>query len=384
MTDAWVDGSFRSQEAGWAFVVLDGGNYIYEDCGSDVPAEFLAHRNVAGEIYAVLRLLDFCRENGITQIRVHHDYTGLQAWAEGTFKANTVLTKYYKKYVADSGVSIEWIKSEGHSGETWNEYADKLAKFAIGILKEPPALPEPEEQAAPEPAPEEELDESIDISALKHIDLRKLLEEKQSSQAGGSLPQPVQSIPQMAYSGEEASLGREEAFARARSLEEDGRFPEACELLKPFMNKNLSDSEIAFYLHCMSDCGSEQAEKAVSKAEMLLEQRPGSKMINRELCTALYKARIVPAVTALSLTGALYSGGREACIRLLEISSASPTILDMILPFMRLAKSVGDRELLARIGRAADPGIISDAGVKIGSATYSKRREFTSLVRQDQ
>ena len=54
MTEAWVDGAFRDKSCGWAFAVLEDGEFIFEDCGSDVPYEYLTHRNVAGEIYAVL------------------------------------------------------------------------------------------------------------------------------------------------------------------------------------------------------------------------------------------------------------------------------------------------------------------------------------------
>ncbi len=343
----------------------------------------MTHRNVAGEIFAVLKLLDFCNENEVTALKVHHDYTGLQAWAEGTFKANTVLTKYYKSYVDQAGVSVEWVKTEGHSGDTWNEYADKLAKYAIGVLKEPPVLPETAPAAAAEP--EEELDESIDIYALKHVDLRRLMAEKaepaREPDPPEEMPQPVQPIPQMgAGEPEETCGGKDEAFARARSLAEEERYMEAWQLLKPFMNNTLSDGEIASFLSYMASSSRKQAEKACRKAESLLAMRPGARLIERAYCQALFNARIVPCLTESLLTEESYVEGRKACEKLLAVSVSSPTILDMVLPFLRISRRVGDRQFLARVGHAVDPAVLSDEPVKIGGRSFSRRQEFRELT----
>ncbi len=408
MTDAWVDGSFRNNTAGWAFVVLEDGEYLCEEYGTDVPPEFLSHRNVAGEIFAVLKLLDFCGENDIGAVNIHHDYTGLQAWAEGTFKSNTVLTKYYKNYVASSGVRVTWFKTESHTGEVWNEYADKLAKYAIGALDKVPALPgDTEERAAVrrETGGDPENGGPIDIYSLKHVDLRSMLENKQKEKTAGNkktdkeagketakeagkdtppeaaIPQPVQDIPQMSYElPPENGTTPAEAFGSAEALAKEERFMEAWQLLKPFMNNTLSDDRVAFYLKCMTGASPELARKACSTAEKCLLMRHDSRAIQKELVRALFKGFIEPCLVAPALTSEDYENGRRACIKLLEISSTSPSVMDKVLPFMRVAFCAGDRAFLSSIKTRVDPGVLSDKPVRLGGGLYSKRREFLFLT----
>jgi ribonuclease HI len=128
---AWVDGSYIQQgsraAAGWGLVVQREGVTILETGGSDIPREAYKHRNIAGEVVAVLRLLEWCEREGVTDVVIHYDYAGLSSWATGAWQARTEFTIGYREAVRRSPVRARWRKVLAHSGEPCNERADQLA-----------------------------------------------------------------------------------------------------------------------------------------------------------------------------------------------------------------------------------------------------------------
>ncbi len=137
-TDAihvWVDGSCLQNgndrlHFGWAYVILDGERELHRASGHDVPVEARRHRNVAGEIQAVLRALEWCREHGIAAATIHFDYEGLASWVQGTWKTRTSFTRVYVERVRALGMSLTWHKVQAHSGTAYNELVDRLAREA--------------------------------------------------------------------------------------------------------------------------------------------------------------------------------------------------------------------------------------------------------------
>lgn len=92
---------------------------------------FNSHRNVAGELLAVIKAIETCIEKNINIVKVCYDYTGIENWAEGRWNTNTPLTIKYKKKIKHFrkiGIKIKWEKVKAHSGIKENETADKLAK----------------------------------------------------------------------------------------------------------------------------------------------------------------------------------------------------------------------------------------------------------------
>lgn len=98
--------------------------------GNDVPIEALEHRNVAGEIMAVLKAVAWSRKHRRRAITIHYDYQGLASWISGEWQAKTPFTQAYAKTVRDSGLKIHWVKVKSHSGEPFNDLADQLAREA--------------------------------------------------------------------------------------------------------------------------------------------------------------------------------------------------------------------------------------------------------------
>jgi len=90
-------------------------------------------RNVAGELAAVGHVLNWCQREGIPEIDLYYDYEGIEKWAKGRWKTNQPLTKRYAAFVKKSPVRIQFHKVKAHTGNRWNEEADRLAK--AGALK---------------------------------------------------------------------------------------------------------------------------------------------------------------------------------------------------------------------------------------------------------
>lgn len=137
-TDAihiWVDGSCLPNSKGrllfgWAYVILDNKRELHRASGHDVPAEARRHRNVAGEIQAVLQALAWCRAHDIAAATIYFDYQGLASWVEGTWKTRTAFTQAYAEQVRALGMPLTWHKVQAHSGEPYNELVDQLARAA--------------------------------------------------------------------------------------------------------------------------------------------------------------------------------------------------------------------------------------------------------------
>jgi viroplasmin and RNaseH domain-containing protein len=133
--EIWVDGSCFPQadgslRLGWGLLVKKNGIEIHRDKGNDIPQEAVDHRNVAGEILAILKAIQWCQSRGIKEMTIYYDYQGLESWATGAWRAKLPFTQTYAQTVKESGATIHWIKVRAHSGIPENEIVDQLAKEA--------------------------------------------------------------------------------------------------------------------------------------------------------------------------------------------------------------------------------------------------------------
>ena len=134
--EIYVDGSYNSAtgEFSYGMVVLLGGQEeTYSQSFQD--EELATMRNVAGEIKGAEAAMQYALDHGIREIAIYHDYEGIAKWCLGEWKTNKEGTKAYKAFYdkAKSRVKIRFVKVAGHSGNKYNDMADKLAKEALGI-----------------------------------------------------------------------------------------------------------------------------------------------------------------------------------------------------------------------------------------------------------
>ncbi len=125
---AFVDGSFIDGCTGYGAVILRDKDVVTELSGKVDSPEAFNSRQVAGEIQAVIEVLEWCKSQNINEITIFYDFQNIEKWATGKFRTNTPMTQAYKEYVDNSFVKITWVKVESHTGIELNDRADVLAK----------------------------------------------------------------------------------------------------------------------------------------------------------------------------------------------------------------------------------------------------------------
>lgn len=133
---AYVDGSFSSGKIfGCGCTILKDGEVIAEISKAYEDEELATMRNVAGEIKASELAMQYALDNGYTSLSIYHDYQGIASWCLGEWKTNKAGTIAYKQFYDDikDKLKVHFIKVKGHSGDEYNEMADRLAKKALGI-----------------------------------------------------------------------------------------------------------------------------------------------------------------------------------------------------------------------------------------------------------
>lgn len=133
---AYVDGSFSEvlQKYSFGSVVfepnVEGFKQFY---GIDDDSLSLQSKNVAGELLGVTTITTWAIKNHYKQLLFIYDYEGIEKWVTGIWKANTVLTQTYVEFMKSkmNEINIFFEKVVAHSGDKYNDMADKLAKYAL-------------------------------------------------------------------------------------------------------------------------------------------------------------------------------------------------------------------------------------------------------------
>lgn len=133
---AYVDGSYNVATKEYACGVVlfhDGKTETFSKKFAD--PERAEMRNVAGEIEGSMCAMNYCLEHDIRELTIYYDYAGVEHWCTGAWKANKEGTRAYRDYYekVSQRVRIHFVKVKGHSGDKYNDMADKLAKQAIGL-----------------------------------------------------------------------------------------------------------------------------------------------------------------------------------------------------------------------------------------------------------
>ena len=133
---AYVDGSYNvaNNQFSYGMVLLDGEQELkFQQFFID--EELASMRNVAGEIKGAEAAMRYAVEQGFYKLYIYHDYEGIAKWCQGEWKTNKEGTKAYKAYfdsIRDK-LQVVFVKVAAHTGDKYNEMADKLAKEALGI-----------------------------------------------------------------------------------------------------------------------------------------------------------------------------------------------------------------------------------------------------------
>lgn len=127
---AYVDGSYDPSTgyAGYGFCIIRHRIKIYEEHGSISDPH--QSRNVTGEVTAAQRAVEWAIERNYTDLILYYDYTGIELWANGTWRSRTIVSDNYRVFIQQAirNINIDFRKVKSHSGNEWNNYADFLAR----------------------------------------------------------------------------------------------------------------------------------------------------------------------------------------------------------------------------------------------------------------
>jgi len=128
---AYIDGSYdkRTGAVGSGGIIFYQNQEIPFSFGTKEP-QYAEFWNVSGELLAAMYVMRFALEKGVTSCALYYDYMGIEMWATGAWKRNNTLTKSYAAFAQNimKSVALQFYKVAAHTGNTYNEMADQLAK----------------------------------------------------------------------------------------------------------------------------------------------------------------------------------------------------------------------------------------------------------------
>lgn len=132
---AYVDGSFDKKIRRYSFgcVLLTPDGEIIRESGSGNDPKSLELRNVTGEMLGAMFAVKWAIRHGYPAVEICYDYAGIEQWATHGWQAKNDLTKQYAAYMdrCREHIFISFTKIAAHTGDTYNEEADQLAKKAL-------------------------------------------------------------------------------------------------------------------------------------------------------------------------------------------------------------------------------------------------------------
>lgn len=133
---AFTDGSYdKTQDlVSYGIVYITDSKFNQIVRGNFMQSKvFNESMNITGELQAVVEAMEYALGNGYLKLAVFHDLEGVSKWASGEWKANTKVTKYFKRKFDELSELIEvtFYKVKAHSGCKYNEQADNLANEAL-------------------------------------------------------------------------------------------------------------------------------------------------------------------------------------------------------------------------------------------------------------
>lgn len=134
---AYIDGSYdvRTHRYSYGAVILTspGDETHFSEAFS--KSDLADMRNVAGEIKASEFAISYAIKQGWPKVTIYYDYFGIEKWATGEWKRNLPATQAYFAFCQDAfkQIDVQFVKVKGHSGNTYNDLADSLAREALNL-----------------------------------------------------------------------------------------------------------------------------------------------------------------------------------------------------------------------------------------------------------
>ncbi len=133
---AFIDGSYGTvnEREKYSFgAVLITDEQEVELYRGYLNPDWIAFRNVAGEIQGAMEAISWALEHGKTEIDLYYDYQGIEKWAVGDWRANSAVAITYVEFIkkVKDQLTIRFFHVPAHTGINYNERVDDLAKDAL-------------------------------------------------------------------------------------------------------------------------------------------------------------------------------------------------------------------------------------------------------------
>ncbi|WPS85604.1 ribonuclease H family protein (plasmid) [Brevibacillus halotolerans] len=140
----YVDGSFNKDIPNYSFglcCVLDG-KVIHMDKGVGNNPDAIKMNQIGGELLGAINALRYAKNHFLNKVVILHDYLGVANHATGSWERTNDFSKTYYNWMQNffknnSGMTVNFLKVDAHTGNDFNEIADGLAKLAVGIKPDP-------------------------------------------------------------------------------------------------------------------------------------------------------------------------------------------------------------------------------------------------------
>lgn len=133
--EAYVDGSFDStlKIYGSGIVLVKNDRVIDKLAIIGQNEKYVESYQIAGEAFAAIEAMKWAIDKGYASIVIYYDYRGIEDWARGAWSTNKPVSKDYKAEFdkLSKDIKVSFVKVKAHSGVTFNELADSLARQAI-------------------------------------------------------------------------------------------------------------------------------------------------------------------------------------------------------------------------------------------------------------
>ena len=134
----YVDGSYNRETERYSYgLVAVRDNIIeYIESGAAEDNSQKNIRQIAGELEATIKAVEYALNIGDKRVVIFHDYAGICHHATGFWERREESSiKYYNKMneLMESGIEVIFVKVDSHTGDFYNELVDEKCKEKVGI-----------------------------------------------------------------------------------------------------------------------------------------------------------------------------------------------------------------------------------------------------------
>lgn len=134
----YVDGSYNinTEEYSYGLVAVRNNvvEYINSDSSKDSSKKNI--RQIAGELEAAVKAVQYALEKGDKRVVIFHDYEGICHHATGFWERKEQSSaEYYEKMnkLMSEGIQVIFVKVDSHTGDFFNELVDEKCKEKLLI-----------------------------------------------------------------------------------------------------------------------------------------------------------------------------------------------------------------------------------------------------------